>query len=204
MKKTGILGGTFNPIHNVHIAIAREAINQQNLSEVLVMPTFVSPNKLGQKTVDFDKRYEMVKLALSDEKNIYPSDFEFKRKNISYTSDTVALLNKEFTDTEFYLIMGGDSVMYLEKWHEPQVIFDNCRILYACREGSNSSLCKKHIENVLIKKFDNVNVTELDFKISDLSSTSIRDKIKRGCRNYKDLEIKPKVLNFIVKEGLYM
>lgn len=204
MKKIGILGGTFDPIHNVHVLMARNALKEKKLSEVWVMPTFISPNKIEKKSVNFDKRYEMVCLALLDEKSIFPSDFELKRENISYTSDTVSLLKKEFSDTQFYLIIGGDSVMYLEKWHEPQLIFDSCNVLYAPRVGSSRELCRNHIENVLKKNFKNVNIEEINFILSDLSSTSIREKFRLGCRDYNELGLNPRVFEFIVKEKLYL
>lgn len=203
MKKIGILGGTFNPIHNTHIEMARAALSNYNLSEIWVMPAKIPPNKLGMEIVADSHRYEMVKLALEGENNIFPSDFELLRDDVSYTSDTLILLKEKYPDTEFYLIIGGDSVLYLEDWHEPQTIFDNAVILYVSRIGSDAYKCKEHIENVLKIDFDNVRLVEIDFTVNAVSSTEIRKQISDGIKDAKQLGINEKVMNYILKNGLY-
>ena len=203
MKKIGILGGTFNPIHNTHVEIARAALANYNLSEVWVMPAKIPPNKLGVEIVDDSHRYKMVKLALEGEKNIFPSDFELLRDDISYTSDTLILLKEKYPDSELYLIIGGDSVLYLEDWHEPQTIFDNAIILYASRIGSEADKCKEHIENVLKKDFENVRLVEINFTVNSVSSTEIRKNISKGIRDANQLGINKKVMDSILKNRLY-
>lgn len=203
MKKIGILGGTFNPIHNTHVEIARAALANYNLSEVWVMPAKIPPNKLGVEIVDDSHRYKMVKLALEGEKNIFPSDFELLRDDISYTSDTLILLKEKYLDSELYLIIGGDSVLYLEDWHEPQTIFNNAVILYASRIGSEADKCKEHIENVLKKAFVNVRLAEINFAVNSVSSTEIRKQISDGIKNAKQLGINEKVMDYILKNRLY-
>lgn len=203
MKKIGILGGTFNPIHNTHIEMARAALSNYNLSEIWVMPAKIPPNKLGMEIVADSHRYEMVKLALEGENNIFPSDFELLRDDVSYTSDTLILLKEKYPDTEFYLIIGGDSVLYLEDWHEPQTIFDNAVILYVSRIGSDADKCKEHIENVLKIDFDNVRLVEINFTVNAVSSTEIRKQISDGIKDAKQLGINEKVMNYILKNGLY-
>ena len=203
MKKIGILGGTFNPIHNTHVEIARAALADYYLSEVWVMPAKIPPNKLGVEIVDDSHRYKMVKLALEGEKNIFPSDFELLRDDISYTSDTILLLKEKYPDSELYLIIGGDSVLYLEDWHEPQTIFDNAVILYASRIGSEADKCKEHIENVLKKAFVNVRLAEINFEVNSVSSTEIRKHISEGIKDAKKLGINEKVMDYILKNGLY-
>lgn len=203
MEKIGILGGTFNPIHNTHIEMARAALSNYNLSEIWIMPAKIPPNKLGMEIVADSHRYEMVKLALEGENNIFPSDFELLRDDISYTSDTLILLKEKYPDTEFYLIIGGDSVLYLEDWHEPQTIFDNAVILYVSRIGSEADKCKEHIENVLKIDFDNVRLVEINFTVNAVSSTEIRKQISDGIKDAKQLGINEKVMNYILKNGLY-
>jgi len=203
MKKIGILGGTFNPIHNTHVEIARAALADYYLSEVWVMPAKIPPNKLRMEIVSDSCRYEMVKLALEGEKRIFPSDFELLRDDISYTSDTILLLKEKYPDSELYLIIGGDSVLYLEDWHEPQTIFDNAVILYASRIGSEADKCKEHIENVLKKAFVNVRLAEINFEVNSVSSTEIRKHISEGIKDAKKLGINEKVMDYILKNGLY-
>ena len=203
MKRIGILGGTFNPIHNTHIKMARTALANYNLSEVWVMLAKIPPNKIGMEVVADSHRYEMVKLALEGENNIFPSDFELLRDDISYTSDTLILLKEKYPDEEFYLIIGGDSVLYLEDWHEPQIIFDNAVILYFSRIGSEADKCKEHIENVLKKNFDNVRLVEINFAVNAVSSTEIRKHISDGIKNANQLGINQKVMDYILRNGLY-
>lgn len=203
MKRIGILGGTFNPIHNTHIDMAKAALSNYNLSEIWVMPAKIPPNKLGMEIVADNHRYEMVKLALDGENNIFPSDFELLRDDISYTSDTIILLKEKYPDIEFCFIIGGDSVLYLEDWHEPQTIFDNAVILYISRIGSEADKCKEHIENVLKKDFDNVRLVEITFEVNAVSSTEIRKHISEGIRDANQLGINEKVMDYILKNGLY-
>lgn len=203
MKKIGILGGTFNPIHNTHIEMAKTALKNYDLSEVWMMPAKIPPNKIGRDITEGYHRYNMLKLALENEDNILPSDFELLRSDISYTSDTLTLLRKKYPDIDFYLIIGGDSVLYLEDWHEPQTIFNNAGILYISRVGDESEECKLHIENVLKKRFINIRMHELPFDISDISSTDIRKKIAEGEKDSTKLNINKKVMDYILRYELY-
>ncbi|MGP1404394.1 MAG: nicotinate-nucleotide adenylyltransferase [Catonella sp.] len=203
MKKIGILGGTFNPIHNTHIEMAKTALKNYDLSEVWMMPAKIPPNKIGRDITEGYHRYNMLKLALENEDNILPSDFELLRNDISYTSDTLTLLRKKYPDIDFYLIIGGDSVLYLEDWHEPQIIFNNAEILYISRVGDESEECRLHIENVLKKRFINIRMHELPFDISDISSTDIRKKIAEGEKDSTKLNINKKVMDYILRYELY-
>ena len=203
MKKIGIFGGTFNPIHNTHVEMAKAALKEGGLDEVWVMPAKVPPHKLGMKIVADSYRFEMVKLALAREKNILPSDYELVRDRVSYTSDTLISLKEDYPDDEFTLIIGGDSVLYLEDWHEPQIIFDNADILYISRIGSESGKCLSHIDNVLKKKFENVRMKEIRFSATSVSSTEIRKLISEGIKDASLLGIDEKVMDYILSNNLY-
>ena len=203
MKKIGIFGGTFNPIHNTHVEMAKAALKEGGLDEVWVMPAKVPPHKLGMKIVADSYRFEMVKLALAREKNLLPSDYELVRDRVSYTSDTLISLKEDYPDDEFTLIIGGDSVLYLEDWHEPQIIFDNADILYISRIGSESGKCLSHIDNVLKKKFENVRMKEIRFSATSVSSTEIRKLISEGIKDASLLGIDEKVMYYILSNNLY-
>ena len=203
MKKIGIFGGTFDPIHNTHVEMAKAALKEGGLDEVWVMPAKVPPHKLGMKIVADSYRFEMVKLALTREKNLLPSDYELVRDRVSYTSDTLISLKEDYPDDEFTLIIGGDSVLYLEDWHEPQIIFDNADILYISRIGSESGKCLSHIDNVLKKKFENVRMKEIRFSATSISSTEIRKLISEGIKDASLLGIDEKVMDYILSNNLY-
>ena len=189
MKKIGIFGGTFNPVHNTHVEMAKAALKEGGLDEVWVMPAKVPPHKLGMKIVADIHRFEMVKLALIGEKNIFPSDYELVRDRVSYTSDTLISLK--------------NSVLYLEDWHEPQIIFDNADILYISRIGSESDKCLSHIDNVLKKRFTNVRMKEVRFRATSVSSTEIRKLISEGIKDASLLGINDKVMQYILTNNLY-
>lgn len=203
MKKIGIFGGTFNPIHNTHVEMAKAALKEGGLDEVWVMPAKVPPHKLGMKIVADSYRFEMVKLALAREKTLLPSDYELVRDRVSYTSDTLISLKEDYPDDEFTLIIGGDSVLYLEDWHEPQIIFDNADILYISRIGSESGKCLSHIDNVLKKRFTNVRMKEIRFSATSVSSTEIRKLISEGIKDASLLGIDEKVMDYILSNNLY-
>ena len=181
--------------------MAKTALKNYDLSEVWMMPAKIPPNKIGRDITEGYHRYNMLKLALENEDNILPSDFELLRNDISYTSDTLTLLRKKYPDIDFYLIIGGDSVLYLEDWHEPQIIFNNAEILYISRVGAEE--CRLHIENVLKKRFINIRMHELPFDISDISSTDIRKKIAEGEKDSTKLNINKKVMDYILRYELY-
>ena len=203
MKKIGIFGGTFNPIHNTHVEMAKAALKEGGLDEVWVMPAKVPPHKLGMKIVADSYRFEMVKLALAREKTLLPSDYELVRDRVSYTSDTLISLKEDYPDDELTRIIGGDSVLYLEDWHEPQIIFDNADILYISRIGSESGKCLSHIDNVLKKRFTNVRMKEIRFSATSVSSTEIRKLISEGIKDASLLGIDEKVMDYILSNNLY-
>ena len=203
MQKIGICGGTFNPLHNTHVEMAKAALKEGGLDEVWVMPAKVPPHKLGMKIVADSYRFEMVKLALAREKTLLPSDYELVRDRVSYTSDTLISLKEDYPDDEFTLIIGGDSVLYLEDWHEPQIIFDNADILYISRIGSESGKCLSHIDNVLKKRFTNVRMKEIRFSATSVSSTEIRKLISEGIKDASLLGIDEKVMDYILSNNLY-
>ena len=183
--------------------MAKAALKEGGLDEVWVMPAKVPPHKLGMKIVADIHRFEMVRLALIGEKNIFPSDYELVRDRVSYTSDTLISLKKDFSGDEFTLIIGGDSVLYLEDWHEPQIIFDNADILYISRIGSESDKCLSHIDNVLKKRFTNVRMKEVRFRATSVSSTEIRKLISEGIKDASLLGISNKVMQYILTNNLY-
>jgi len=128
---------------------------------------------------------------------------ELVRDRVSYTSDTLISLKKDFPGDEFTLIIGGDSVLYLEDWHEPQIIFDNADIFYISRIGSESDKCLSHIDNVLKKRFTNVRMKEVMFRATSVSSTEIRKLISEGIKDASLLGISDKVMQYILTNNLY-
>lgn len=174
MKKIGILGGTLDPIHNGHLMIAECARDQLNLDEVWFMPTGNPPHKSNQNISPNEVRKEMIELAIEDNNNFKFSDFEYKRDGIIYTSDTMKLLKNAYKDTDFYFIMGADSLMYFKDWHKPEEIVLYCNLVVAGRNNDDSELLR---EVAILEDKYNINIHVLKSPKICISSSDIRDYI---------------------------
>ena len=174
MKEIGILGGTLDPIHNGHLMIAECARDQLNLDEVWFMPTGNPPHKSNQNISPNEVRKEMIELAIEDNNNFKFSDFEYKRDGIIYTSDTMRLLKNAYKDTDFYFIMGADSLMYFKDWHKPEEIVLYCNLVVAGRDNDDSELLR---EVAILEDKYNINIHVLKSPKICISSSDIRDYI---------------------------
>lgn len=178
MKRIGILGGTFNPVHNAHLAMAQAAMEQYNLSKVLFMPSKNPPHKEKEEIVSEEHRRRMIGFAIQDYPQFHFSDFELRREGITYTSDTLRLLKEEHPEWEIYFILGGDSLNSFLKWHEPENILKYAVVLAAPRAGVKFSEIEKLCKKISHKLSGNV----LPFRMKQLkiSSRQIRKKTKKG------------------------
>lgn len=177
LHKVGILGGTLDPIHMGHLIIAQAAMQELSLEKVVFMPSGNPPHKNLMNITDAYKRLDMVKYAIDGNENFICSDFELKRDGIIYTSDTLRLLKDKYKDIELYFIMGADSLLSIETWHEPEKIFQLCNIVVADRDLLNRELFNK-IE--YLKKKYNANIFHIELPLINISSSYIRECIKNG------------------------
>lgn len=196
MKKIGILGGTFDPIHLGHIELARAALNEYNLDKVLVMTGGMPPHKRG-KITDATERHEMTKLALKGEQKIIPYDYEVAKTEYSYTAKTLTELKKLHPDWEIYFIIGEDSLRDLPQWYEPETVVKNCILLVYPRDN-NSDFEKLIAER---KEQFGTDIRPITAQIVDVSSTDIRNRVKNG----QPIEnmVEGSVAAFIKEKGLY-
>ncbi len=200
-NKIGILGGTFNPIHNGHLRLAFSAFEQYNLNKVWVMISPTPPHKANSDILNITYRVDMVKLAISDYADkLEFSDYELKRKGYIYTADTLTLLKNEYPDSEFYFIMGGDSLRDIEKWYKPQVVMKNAVILAAVRDDMDISAIEKQI-SYLKDKYE-ADIRLLQTHNIPISSTDIRKNIKAGI-SVTDM-VPAKVAEYINHNKLYI
>ena len=125
--KIGILGGTFDPIHNGHLYIAKKAMEKYSLSKVLFIPTGVSYMKSGVSLAVH--RYEMTRLAIRDFPEFEISDLEVFRGGNTYTFETIQELKKEYPDDKFYFIIGTDTLFMMEKWRNFEYLFENLTLI---------------------------------------------------------------------------
>ena len=132
--RIGILGGSFDPVHEGHLHIAKKAIDSLKLSKVLFIPANLSPFKLTEDLAPAPHRLEMVRLAVAGQSLLEVSDVDIKRGGVSYTVETLRQLKTIYPpETLFFLIMGGDTFAQLDSWKNAQEIKDACEIAVAVR-----------------------------------------------------------------------
>lgn len=197
MKKIGILGGTFDPVHFGHISLARKALSQYGLDRVLVMTGGNPPHKRDREITDAKIRNEMVMRALENEKNIIAFDYEVRKQEYSYTAKTLTELNELYPDWQIYFIIGEDSLCDLPTWYEPETVCQNC-ILLVFPRSLDSRL------DLLIKertKEFNADIRKINAPLVNVSSTDIRNRIRTG----DDISglVPRRVYEYIAEKGLY-
>lgn len=133
LKRIGIMGGTFNPIHKGHIEIAKAAYQQYAMDKILFLPNKNPPHKQGKALAQNQERLDMVRLAICRYPYFELSTIEMEREGLSYTADTLRYLRQRYPDAKFYFIIGADSLHDMKQWRDPEVIFHMADILCAPR-----------------------------------------------------------------------
>ncbi len=170
MKTIGLFGGSFNPIHNGHIALARQLRELAGLDEVWLMVSPQNPLKQGSSDLLDDRlRYLMARVALHGEQGVSASDYELHLPKPSYTWNTLQHLEKDYADTTFTLLIGGDNWANFHRWYRADNILRNHQIVVYPRRGSDTGL------NPLPH-----NVTIVNTPLLDISSTEVRQRVRRG------------------------
>lgn len=199
MKRLGIMGGTFNPVHNGHIALSKAAFLEYALDEIIFIPSAIPPHKESKEIIDKEDRYNMVKLAIKGIKNFSISRIEIDRTGISYAVETFEILKKKYKNSKLFYIMGLDSINEILDWKKPLELFKMCEFIVGTRPGTKIRTFKRLVKfPPLQKEVDKIHLMELK---EDISSSDIRKKIKEG----KSVQaIIPKdVLKYIKEKGLY-
>ena len=197
MNKIGIIGGTFNPIHLAHTYIAYEAKKQLNLDKVIFIPAGNPPHKKNEGVLSADLRYKMVEMAINDFEDFQISDYEIKKQGYSYTYETL----KDFKskDNELYFITGADCLLNIEKWKNPEGIFNLSTFVVFNRGGyDNKELINQ--KDKIEKKY-NTTIKFLDIINLEISSSMIRERIKDNKR--VDFFLCKEVLDYIKEYKLY-
>lgn len=197
----GILGGTFNPIHNAHIELATAALKQFHLDKVLLMPNNKPAYKSLYDIVSNEDRAEMVKLAVQGIDGLEFSDMELNRPGLTYTCDTLKLLNMRYPQTEWYFIMGGDSIMYFDKWKEPEKIVRYATLIVSVRNDIDKTTIHHKIEE-LQSKYSGCRILFEEIEAVDISSSMLRKMINMNedVSSYMD----KRVVDYIKDRQLYM
>ena len=190
-EKIGLFFGTFDPIHNGHLRIAKYITEEKLADKVWLVVTPENPIKVGSKISSFNHRFNMAKIATEKYDNIIPSDLEVNLKKPNYTIDTLEYISNKLKDIEFSLIIGEDNYKIFDTWKDYKKIINKYKIFIYPRKGTlNENL---HIINE--------NTMYIGGPRIDLSSTNIR-KIVSNNSDPKDL-ISNKVMEYINCNKLY-
>ena len=197
--KIGILGGSFDPIHNGHLAIAESAYKDFNLDEIWLIPAGHSPNKDEEKMTSAVIRAEMTALAAQNIPHFKLSTYEIEKIGTSYTYLTLSDFKEQYPDTYFYFIMGADSLDYFESWKHPEIICRKAIILVAVRDDMDLDDIQQKIE--FIKMQFHAEIYPLSCPKMDISSSEIRTKLQTG-KSIDDI-VPQAVADYITKHELY-
>jgi nicotinate-nucleotide adenylyltransferase len=159
MKKIGIFGGSFNPIHCGHIALAQAVQKQCGMDEVWLMVSPQNPLKQQADLLDDNLRLELAQKALEDVEGVCASDYEFHLPKPSYTWNTLQHLSEDYPDCEFFLLIGGDNWAHFERWRQWKDILRNYDVIVYPRDEYSGTI---------------------DVPLLDVSSTEIRQKVRAG------------------------
>ena len=165
--RTALFGGTFNPLHNGHLAIVKSVLEQGLADEVWMLITPCNPWKKDQELPDDRLRYDMVAAAVKDMEHVFASDYEFSLPKPSYTANTLRHISADFPEREFILTIGADNWVKFHNWRESDYILGNYSIIVYPRKGFEIGTLPN-------------GVTLLDCPLMDISSTQIRQMIKNG------------------------
>ena len=198
-KRVGIMGGTFNPIHLGHLIIAEAAYEAYNLDEVLFVPSGVSYMKDQSEILDAKKRVHMTGLAIEDNPHFALSTIEIDRDGNSYSYETLETLRKQNPNTEYFFLVGSDTLFALETWKHPEILLPSCTILVAVRDGVPMEKMQEHAK-YLEEKFGG-SIKLLTTPNIEISATDIRNRLSQN-RNVKYF-VPDTVLDFINKYDLY-
>ena len=187
----GLFGGSFNPIHNGHVWLAKALLRETGLDEVWFMVSPQNPLKQNRQLLDDNQRFRLVQLALKDEPRLRPCDYEFHLPKPSYTWNTLQALKKDFPMHRFTLLIGGDNWQLFDKWYRYEDLLREYLIVVYPRQDANPGDMQTASPNVTFVKVPFINV----------SSTMIRERLRLG-KNVRGLVPGP-VASVIEQEHLY-
>ena len=200
MKKIGVYGGSFDPVHNGHVSLAKDAVDMVSLDAIIFMPVYIQPFKQGKKITDGSDRLAMLKLAAEEYPAFAVSDYEMKSEGVSYTYKTLRVLKEAYEEGDkLYFLCGTDSFLKIETWMNAGELLDNYSYIVGTRPGYREDELNETIER--IRAQHGTEIVAIQNHRVDVSSTVIRERRAEG------LEITglvpAAVERYIIENGLY-
>lgn len=199
LLKTGVFGGTFDPVHIGHLAVAERVYCDLDLDRIVFVPASASPFKLGEATTPGEHRLAMLKLAVQDNPHFAVNDIELQRGGTSYTVDTMEMLGERYPQDEFYFIMGMDSFLELGGWKNVKRLVELCQLVVVTRPGYELPREQKELSSLPSYVWQRTRFLETPGL--DIAATEIRERIKKG-RSVRYL-LTPDVESYIYENGIY-
>ncbi len=196
-ERIGIMGGTFDPVHNGHLVIARSVADQLGLDRVLFIPAGNPNFKQDQKLASAADRVRMVELAIANEPDFELDLREVERPGVTYTADTLEELVRCHEDARLFFIMGTDSAITLSGWKRSEDVARLCTVVVAHRPGQST----QRVRDALAANPVAFDVMYLDVPQVDVSSTQVRERIALG--QGVDGMLPASVEAYVAQAGLY-
>ncbi len=179
MKKIGILGGTFDPVHYGHLILAEQARAEASLDQVIFMPAKVQPFKMNVRITEGEHRYAMLLKASAGNPYFSVSKKELDSPGVSFTIKTLKDLKAEFgSGTELYFIVGTDAFLSLESWYSAEDLLEGFSFIVGTRPGHKEQELKALVRR--LKAQYGTPILEINNSEVEISSTDIKRRIRRG------------------------
>ena len=200
MKRIGILGGTFDPVHYGHIALAEDAVREANLDEVVMIPARIQPFKQDREYASGEDRFNMLALAAGKNDHVTVSRYELEQEGVSYTYLTLRHMQEFFgEDTRLFFITGTDSFLKIDTWRNAEELLTKYSYIIGTRPGYRQDEYREALQRIMDTfgtEVISMHKTELD-----ISATQIRELVSAG-KPIDDF-VPPEVNRYIIEHGLY-
>lgn len=198
MKKMGLFGGTFDPIHKGHVSMALRLAQALDLDGVVLMPTFVPPHKIKENMASAQHRLAMCRLAAEEHPILSVSDLELQRGGASFTVDTLTALCEQHPDTQWYLLVGADMFTTLRTWHRFADIADMAVLCTIARAGIDTAKPKEYAASLTA---DGIRCYVDECPVEPFSSTQVRERVAAG-ESVSEM-VGEAIARYICDNGLY-
>ncbi|MDX1632909.1 MAG: nicotinate (nicotinamide) nucleotide adenylyltransferase [Thermoanaerobaculia bacterium] len=200
--KVGLFGGSFDPVHRAHLEIARAARRDLGLDRILFLPTAVPPHKRDRDQAPALARFAMVELALLEEHRLFASGFELGPDDPSYTVESLEHFRDLWPRAELHLLLGSDSLAEISTWHRWRELPGLARLVVYPRRGAGREEILESARPEILDALDRERILFLDHREWEISSTRIREALKRG-DDPPEGWVPPRVLHYMRKYHLY-